>query len=299
MKKIKMKLLLSAVIGLSVTATGIANADILPLPGASQINPAMSSGFEQQLQGAWASTQGGHNVIVIFMNNMMGITYDNMTAYGTFMISGNQLIFSAQTGETQSWNFTVQGNQLNLDGMILQRQQINAPGPNTVPGPYTSPTPNTPPTYVPGPNPTPTPGNGGGAPSGGIWGPAPNPGSNPGSNGGIWGPAPNTEPVTPTTPTTPNPGPAAGSVIDGVWGAQSPNGLMQFAFRGGQYSFGINGQVMETGTYSYNPQTGECQFRILTGQAAGQSGTTRIYGQGNQLIMEFPNGAKNVLTRQQ
>ena len=70
MKKIKMKLLLSAVIGLSVTATGIANADILPLPGASQINPAMSSGFEQQLQGAWASTQGGHNVIVIFMNNM-------------------------------------------------------------------------------------------------------------------------------------------------------------------------------------------------------------------------------------
>ena len=293
MKKIKMKLLLSAVIGLSVTATGIANADILPLPGASQINPAMSSGFEQQLQGAWASTQGGHNVIVIFMNNMMGITYDNMTAYGTFMISGNQLIFSAQTGETQSWNFTVQGNQLNLDGMILQRQQINAPGPNTVPGPYT------PPTYVPGPNPTPTPGNGGGAPSGGIWGPAPNPGSNPGSNGGIWGPAPNTEPVTPTTPTTPNPGPAAGSVIDGVWGAQSPNGLMQFAFRGGQYSFGINGQVMETGTYSYNPQTGECQFRILTGQAAGQSGTNRIYVQGNQLIMEFPNGAKNVLTRQQ
>lgn len=294
MKKIKMKLLLSAVIGLSVTATGIANADILPLPGASQINPAMSSGFEQQLQGAWASTQGGHYVMVIFMNNMMGITYDNMTAYGTFMISGNQLIFSAQTGETQSWNFTVQGNQLNLDGMILQRQQINAPGPNTVPGP------NTPPTNVPGPNPTPTPGNGGGAPSGGIWGPAPNsgsnPGPNPGSNGGIWGPAPNNGHLTPPTP---NPGPAAGSVIDGVWGAQSPNGLMQYAFRGGQYSFGINGQVMETGTYSYNPQTGECQFRILTGQAAGQSGSNRIYVQGNQLIMEFPNGAKNVLTRQQ
>lgn len=275
MKKIKMKLLLSAVIGLSVTATGIANADILPLPGASQINPAMSSGFEQQLQGAWASTQGGHNVIVIFMNNMMGITYDTMTAYGTFMISGNQLIFRAQTGETQSWNFTVQGNQLNLDGMILQRQPINAPGPNTVPGPYTPPTP------VPGPNPNPTPGNGGGAPSGGIWGPAPNPGPNPGPN------------------PTPNPGPAAGSVIDGVWGAQSPNGLMQYAFRGGQYSFGINGQVMETGIYSYNPQTGECQFRILTGQAAGQSGSNRIYVQGNQLIMEFPNGAKNVLTRQQ
>ena len=296
MKKIKMKLLLSAVIGLSVTATGIANADILPLPGASQINPAMSSGFEQQLQGAWASTQGGHNVIVIFMNNMMGITYDNMTAYGTFMISGNQLIFRAQTGETQSWNFTVQGNQLNLDGMILQRQPINAPGPNPVPGP--NPGPNT----VPGPNPTtvpnpnPTPGNGGGAPSGGIWGPAPNPGPNPGSNGGVWGPAPNTEPATPTTPI---PGTAAGSVIDGVWGAQSPNGLMQYAFRGGQYSFGINGQVMETGTYSYNPQTGECQFRILTGQAAGQSGSNRIYVQGNQLIMEFPNGAKNVLTRQQ
>lgn len=296
MKKIKMKLLLSAVIGLSVTATGIANADILPLPGASQINPAMSSGFEQQLQGAWASTQGGHNVIVIFMNNMMGITYDNMTAYGTFMISGNQLIFRAQTGETQSWNFTIQGNQLNLDGMILQRQPINAPGPNPVPGP--NPGPNT----VPGPNPTtvpnpnPTPGNGGGAPSGGIWGPAPNPGPNPGSNGGVWGPAPNTEPATPTTPI---PGTAAGSVIDGVWGAQSPNGLMQYAFRGGQYSFGINGQVMETGTYSYNPQTGECQFRILTGQAAGQSGSNRIYVQGNQLIMEFPNGAKNVLTRQQ
>ncbi|MBQ8977075.1 MAG: hypothetical protein IJ078_06630 [Succinivibrionaceae bacterium] len=296
MKKIKMKLLLSAVIGLSVTATGIANADILPLPGASQINPAMSSGFEQQLQGAWASTQGGHNVIVIFMNNMMGITYDNMTAYGTFMISGNQLIFRAQTGETQSWNFTVQGNQLNLDGMILQRQQINAPGPNTVPGPNpgpnTVPNPNT--TTVPNPNTT--PGNGGGAPSGGIWGPAPNPGPNPGSNGGIWGPAPNNGHLTPPTP---NPGPAAGSVIDGVWGAQSPNGLMQYAFRGGQYSFGINGQVMETGTYSYNPQTGECQFRILTGQAAGQSGSNRIYVQGNQLIMEFPNGAKNVLTRQQ
>ena len=294
MKKIKMKLLLSAVIGLSVTATGIANADILPLPGASQINPAMSSGFEQQLQGAWASTQGGHNVIVIFMNNMMGITYDNMTAYGTFMISGNQLIFRAQTGETQSWNFTVQGNQLNLDGMILQRQPINAPGPNPVPGP--NPGPNT----VPGPNPTtvpnpnPTPGNGGGAPSGGIWGPAPNPGPNPGSNGGIWEPGPNPGPNP-----TPNPGPAAGSVIDGVWGAQSPNGLMQYAFRGGQYSFGINGQVMETGTYSYNPQTGECQFRILTGQAAGQSGSNRIYVQGNQLIMVFPNGAKNVLTRQQ
>lgn len=291
-----MKLLLSAVIGLSVTATGIANADILPLPGASQINPAMSSGFEQQLQGAWASTQGGHNVIVIFMNNMMGITYDNMTAYGTFMISGNQLIFRAQTGETQSWNFTVQGNQLNLDGMILQRQQINAPGPNTVPGPNpgpnTVPNPNT--TTVPNPNTT--PGNGGGAPSGGIWGPAPNPGPNPGSNGGIWGPAPNNGHLTPPTP---NPGPAAGSVIDGVWGAQSPNGLMQYAFRGGQYSFGINGQVMETGTYSYNPQTGECQFRILTGQAAGQSGSNRIYVQGNQLIMEFPNGAKNVLTRQQ
>ncbi len=296
MKKIKMKLLLSAVIGLSVTATGIANADILPLPGASEINPAMSSGFEQQLQGAWASTQGGHNVIVIFMNNMMGITYDNMTAYGTFMISGNQLIFRAQTGETQSWNFTVQGNQLNLDGMILQRQQINAPGPNTVPGPNpgpnTVPNPNT--TTVPNPNTT--PGNGGGAPSGGIWGPAPNPGPNPGSNGGIWGPAPNNGHLTPPTP---NPGPAAGSVIDGVWGAQSPNGLMQYAFRGGQYSFGINGQVMETGTYSYNPQTGECQFRILTGQAAGQSGSNRIYVQGNQLIMEFPNGAKNVLTRQQ
>ena len=281
-----MKLLLSAVIGLSVTATGIANADILPLPGASQINPAMSSGFEQQLQGAWASTQGGHNVIVIFMNNMMGITYDNMTAYGTFMISGNQLIFRAQTGETQSWNFTIQGNQLNLDGMILQRQPINAPGPN--PGPNTVPNPTT------VPNPNPTPGNGGGAPSGGIWGPAPNPGPNHGSNGGVWGPGPNPGPNP-----TPNPGPAAGSVIDGVWGAQSPNGLMQYAFRGGQYSFGINGQVMETGTYSYNPQTGECQFRILTGQAAGQSGSNRIYVQGNQLIMEFPNGAKNVLTRQQ
>ena len=131
MKNFKRILLSLAVAGAAFSSAGIASAELIPNASADASNYMMKTGYEQQLQGSWMASNGDVTVGIIFMNNMMGLNYNGATKYGTFTIEGSKLTMHVQDGQVQTWNFSLQGNQLNLDGMILTR--VNLPGGNGMP----------------------------------------------------------------------------------------------------------------------------------------------------------------------
>ena len=278
MKNFKRILLSLAVAGAAFSSAGIASAELIPNASADASNYMMKTGYEQQLQGSWMASNGDVTVGIIFMNNMMGLNYNGATKYGTFTIEGSKLTMHVQDGQVQTWNFSLQGNQLNLDGMILTR--VNLPGGNNNGGAW---------------------GNGGNN-NGGAWGNGGN------SNGGAWGNGGNNnggapkggtwdgDPNNPATVPPANGG--AATPVDGRWVLNTPQGLLVYLLQNNNYIVTLNNQQIETGRYEFNPASHDFRYQILSGQNQGMTGTHKVYVQGNQLMFVAPNGNQMVFTRQ-
>ena len=289
MKNFKRILLSLAVAGAAFSSAGIASAELIPNASADASNYMMKTGYEQQLQGSWMASNGDVTVGIIFMNNMMGLNYNGATKYGTFTIEGSKLTMHVQDGQVQTWNFSLQGNQLNLDGMILTR--VNLPGGNNNGGAWGN----------GGNNNGGAWGNGGNS-NGGAWG-------NGGNNGGAWGNGENNggapkggtwsgdsnNPV--TVPAPPVNGGAA-TPVDGRWVLNTPQGLLVYLLQNNNYIVTLNNQQIETGRYEFNPASHDFRYQILSGQNQGMTGTHKVYVQGNQLMFVAPNGNQMVFTRQ-
>ena len=278
MKNFKRILLSLAVAGAAFSSAGIASAELIPNASADASNYMMKTGYEQQLQGSWMASNGDVTVGIIFMNNMMGLNYNGATKYGTFTIEGSKLTMHVQDGQVQTWNFSLQGNQLNLDGMILTR--VNLPGGNGMPD---------------------NNGWGGGNNNGDAWG---NGGNN---NGGAWGNGGNNggapkggtwdgDPNNPATVPPANGG--AATPVDGRWVLNTPQGLLVYLLQNNNYIVTLNNQQIETGRYEFNPASHDFRYQILSGQNQGMTGTHKVYVQGNQLMFVAPNGNQMVFTRQ-
>lgn len=119
-------------------------------------------------------------------------------------------------------------------------------------------------------------------PGGGTWGgqPQAQPGGAP--QGGSWG-----GPQQPAMGATP---------LEGSWSTQMPQGRLTFRFMGNRYAQSFNGQLNEEGEFNYLPD-GRLQYRILNGQAAGQSGENRVMVNGNTLTFTWANGMSLVFMR--
>ena len=267
MKNFKRILLSLAVAGAAFSSAGIASAELIPNASADASNYMMKTGYEQQLQGSWMASNGDVTVGIIFMNNMMGLNYNGATKYGTFTIEGSKLTMHVQDGQVQTWNFSLQGNQLNLDGMILTR--VNLPGGNGMPD---------------------NNGWGGGNNNGGAWGNGGNNGGAP--KGGTWDGDPNN----PATVPPANGG--AATPVDGRWVLNTPQGLLVYLLQNNNYIVTLNNQQIETGRYEFNPASHDFRYQILSGQNQGMTGTHKVYVQGNQLMFVAPNGNQMVFTRQ-
>ena len=298
MKNFKRILLSLAVAGAAFSSAGIASAELIPNASADASNYMMKTGYEQQLQGSWMASNGDVTVGIIFMNNMMGLNYNGATKYGTFTIEGSKLTMHVQDGQVQTWNFSLQGNQLNLDGMILTR--VNLPGGNGMPDNNG---------WGGGNNNGGAWGNGGNN-NGGAWGNGGNNGGawgNGGNNGGAWGNGGNNggapkggtwdgDPNNPATVPPANGG--AATPVDGRWVLNTPQGLLVYLLQNNNYIVTLNNQQIETGRYEFNPASHDFRYQILSGQNQGMTGTHKVYVQGNQLMFVAPNGNQMVFTRQ-
>ena len=304
MKNFKRILLSLAVAGAAFSSAGIASAELIPNASADASNYMMKTGYEQQLQGSWMASNGDVTVGIIFMNNMMGLNYNGATKYGTFTIEGSKLTMHVQDGQVQTWNFSLQGNQLNLDGMILTR--VNLPGGNGMPDNNG---------WGGGNNNGGAWGNGGNN-NGGAWGNGGN--NNGGNNGGAWGNGGNNnggawgnggnnggapkggtwdgDPNNPATVPPANGG--AATPVDGRWVLNTPQGLLVYLLQNNNYIVTLNNQQIETGRYEFNPASHDFRYQILSGQNQGMTGTHKVYVQGNQLMFVAPNGNQMVFTRQ-
>jgi hypothetical protein len=67
------------------------------------------------------------------------------------------------------------------------------------------------------------------------------------------------------------------------------------AFRGNQYTFTLNGQMVEAGTFTLGQ--GVLNYTVTMGQMAGSSGQNWIVIQGNQFAMRTPAGQIFVFMR--
>ena len=299
MKNFKRILLSLAVAGAAFSSAGIASAELIPNASADASNYMMKTGYEQQLQGSWMASNGDVTVGIIFMNNMMGLNYNGATKYGTFTIEGSKLTMHVQDGQVQTWNFSLQGNQLNLDGMILTR--VNLPGGNGMPDNNG---------WGGGNNNGGAWGNGGNN-NGGAWGNGGNNNGgawgNGGNNGGAWGNGGNNggapkggtwdgDPNNPATVPPANGG--AATPVDGRWVLNTPQGLLVYLLQNNNYIVTLNNQQIETGRYEFNPASHDFRYQILSGQNQGMTGTHKVYVQGNQLMFVAPNGNQMVFTRQ-
>lgn len=88
------------------------------------------------------------------------------------------------------------------------------------------------------------------------------------------------------------------SPLDGVWQAQIPQGTYTFNFRGNTYRVLVNGQPTEEGVFTLTPD-GQFTYRVTQGQNPGQTGTNRIFLQGNSLTMNWPDGTSLTFYRTQ
>ena len=322
MKNFKRILLSLAVAGAAFSSAGIASAELIPNASADASNYMMKTGYEQQLQGSWMASNGDVTVGIIFMNNMMGLNYNGATKYGTFTIEGSKLTMHVQDGQVQTWNFSLQGNQLNLDGMILTR--VNLPGGNNNGGAWGNGGNNNGGAWGNGGNSNGGAWGNGGNNNGGAWG---NGGNNNGgawgnggnnnggawgnggnSNGGAWGNGGNNnggapkggtwdgDPNNPATVPPANGG--AATPVDGRWVLNTPQGLLVYLLQNNNYIVTLNNQQIETGRYEFNPASHDFRYQILSGQNQGMTGTHKVYVQGNQLMFVAPNGNQMVFTRQ-
>ncbi len=103
------------------------------------------------------------------------------------------------------------------------------------------------------------------------------------------GPGPNVFPPA-------NPGPAGSSPLEGTWSVQILQGTRSFRFTGNRYAQLLNGQVVEEGEFQYSPD-GRFQYRVTSGQNAGQTGEDRITINGNSITVAWPEGAVVTFTR--
>jgi len=331
MKNFKRILLSLAVAGAAFSSAGIASAELIPNASADASNYMMKTGYEQQLQGSWMASNGDVTVGIIFMNNMMGLNYNGATKYGTFTIEDSKLTMHVQDGQVQTWNFSLQGNQLNLDGMILTR--VNLPGGNNNGGAWGNGGNNNGGAWGNGGNNNGGAWGNGGNNNGGAWGNGGNSNGgawgNGGNNGGAWGNGGNNnggawgnggnnnggawgnggnnggapkggtwdgDPNNPATVPPANGG--AATPVDGRWVLNTPQGLLVYLLQNNNYIVTLNNQQIETGRYEFNPASHDFRYQILSGQNQGMTGTHKVYVQGNQLMFVAPNGNQMVFTRQ-
>ena len=105
-------------------------------------------------------------------------------------------------------------------------------------------------------------------------------------------PAPDPAPV--PQPVQPSPGVGA-TPLEGSWVTTLPMGQGVMAFRGNQYTFSLNGQMVEAGTFTLGQ--GVLNYTVTMGQMAGSSGQNRLVIQGNQFAMTTPAGQMFVFMR--
>ncbi len=110
----------------------------------------------------------------------------------------------------------------------------------------------------------------------------------PGGGPGVATPAPAPQPV-------PQPGYAPATMLEGSWVTNLPAGQGVMTFRGNQYNFTLNGQMIEAGTFSLGP--GVLNYTVTMGQSMGMSGQNSIVVQGSQFVMTNPSGQSMVFTR--
>ena len=279
--------------------------------------------FAGDLQGAWYGTNGKDVMMLVFMNNMVGLNLNNQQVYGNFSVQGNTLNMQFQNGKSLSYTLTFNNpNEIVLDGsVVLKRQNLNAQGPGTQQGSTQGGNqngqsggyggnPQSPQVYNPannggwGGNPqSPQGGNSvnnggwGGNPqspqdgnsaNNGGWGGNTVPEANPGTNGGY--PLPNPDQTQP-------PMPQQNNILVGSWNCQTPQGVITFVFTPSYYTCFVNGQQTEVGNYQYDANTGNLNYKITSGQQVGMTGTNRVVVNGQQLTFYLPNGLQMVFQR--
>ena len=127
MKKSFIAVCLSLAVSLSgsVYAQNYAS-DAVYYPSGSSVQ-VKTVGLEQNLQGSWFGTNGKDSMLLIFMNNMVGMALNGQQIYGNFTVNGNQLVMRFQNGKSLSYNMNLNGDVLVLDNSItLNRQQAGS-----------------------------------------------------------------------------------------------------------------------------------------------------------------------------
>ena len=296
MKKSFIAVCLSLAVSLSgsVYAQNYAS-DAVYYPSGSSVQ-VKTVGLEQNLQGSWFGTNGKDSMLLIFMNNMVGMALNGQQIYGNFTVNGNQLVMRFQNGKSLSYNMNLNGDVLVLDNSItLNRQQAGS-------NPQIPQSDNGTRIYQDGQtrDDSQSQNNGGwgggsqGQSSGG-WGGSDNSGGAPkngtwgGNNGGS---SANTENWGGSQGNNFPQSMPSGDILNGKWSCQTPQGEFAFVFNNGQYVCIVNGQQIETGMYRYDQSSGNFNFQITSGQSAGASGTNRVYVQGNNMSIQFQNGGQ-------
>jgi hypothetical protein len=92
-------------------------------------------------------------------------------------------------------------------------------------------------------------------------------------------------------------GQPAASPLEGIWTAQTPNGLFAFIFHGSQYRCTLNNALIEEGTFTLSGN--QLHYAVTRGQNPGQRGVNTWQIQGSVLTIITPNGGGMQLFRQQ
>ncbi len=107
-------------------------------------------------------------------------------------------------------------------------------------------------------------------------------------------PAPAPAPVPAPQPVQPSPAVGA-TPLEGSWVTTLQMGQGVMTFRGNQYTFHLNGQMVEAGTFMLGQ--GVLNYTVTAGQMTGLSGQNRIVIQGNQFTMTTAAGQVFVFMR--
>ncbi|SFS89682.1 hypothetical protein SAMN02910357_02454 [Succinivibrio dextrinosolvens] len=263
---------------LSVTCSNAADNSLAYTQNNTQSVYVQKIGIEQDLQGSWFGTNGKDSMMLIFMNNMVGLALNNQQIYGNYTVNGNQLNMQFQNGKSLSYTMKLNGDVLILDNITLHRHNMQQPqnnpnnggwGNSQVQNDSTN-------TYPQQSTPQSSGGWGGGNTNNGM------PQNNGAPQGGSWG----------GNDVAPQNNGYGANALTGRWSSMTPQGEFAFQFSNNQYVCFVNNQQIETGTYQYDPASGNFNFRITSGQAAGSQGTNRIFVQGNTMTIQFQNGGQ-------
>ena len=91
------------------------------------------------------------------------------------------------------------------------------------------------------------------------------------------------------------PGFGASNPLEGTWISHAANGTFSMIFSGNTYSFRLNNQEAERGTFTY--ANGFMDYRILQGRGAGTTGRYRVDFNGNSMTLTPPNGSSKTFIR--